>query len=199
MSFLKTVTGKLIVANFAVFVITLLFRDTIDYIALTPTEAIFKLRIWQFFTFMFVHGSIEHILLNMWGLFMFGPTIEYVMGKRKFILFYIITGISSGIFHILLTGISDTPLIGASGAIFGVMTAYGLMFPRQTIYFQMIIPMPAIVFIIIVGLLQIVFGITGLEPGVSNYGHLGGMIVGFILVKFFGFQKKKVKFFWEED
>ncbi len=198
MSLLKTVTGKLILANFIVFIINVLFRNSIDYLALTPTDALYKGMIWQFLTFMYVHAGIEHILLNMWGLFMFGPTIEYAMGKKKFFLFYTITGISSGMFHILLTGISNTPLVGASGAIFGVMTAYGLMFPRQTIYFQLIIPMPAIVFIILIGLLQIVYGITGLEPGISNYGHLGGMIIGFILVKYLGFEKRKIRFFWEQ-
>lgn len=194
---LNSVTITLIAVNLLVFILEFVYPPVINFLALTPTVALDNFMVWQFVSFMFVHAGIAHILLNMWGLFIFGPAIEKRMGKSKFLLFYLITGISSGIFHILLEGISDIPLVGASGAVFGVMTAYGLMFPRNLIFFYGFFPMPAIVFIIFIGILQVVYGIGGLDPGVANYGHLGGMLTGFILVKLFGFGRKKVYFFWE--
>ncbi len=197
MKFFRSMIFFLILANLIVFIFEYVYPPSIDSLALTPTAAINHQKYWQFISFMFVHADLTHILLNMWGLFLFGPAIEQRMGSIKFLLFYLITGISSGLFHILLEGIGDIPLVGASGAVFGVMTAYGLFFPMNIIYFQLFIPMPAIVFIIFIGVLQLIYGIGGLEPGVANYGHLGGMLVGFILVKFFGFGKRKVRYIWE--
>lgn len=197
MKFLNSVTLFLILVNVVVFVLEFIYPPIVDYFALTPTDALYNQRYWQLITFMFIHAGMTHIFLNMWGLFIFGPAIEHRMGANKFLLFYLITGVSSALFHILLEGISTVPLVGASGAVFGVMTAYGLMFPRNIIFFQLLIPMPAIVFIIFIGILQLIYGIGGLEPGVANYGHLGGMITGFLLIKFFGFGKKRIRFFWE--
>ena len=96
-------------------------------------------------------------------------------------------------------GIGMTPLVGASGAIFGVVTAYGLLFPRNVIYVYFV-PMPAIVAIGLFGFIELFTGISGAQPGVANFGHLGGMIVGFILVKFMNFGKKNDHvYFWESD
>jgi len=200
MSFWKTITGKLLIANVIVFFLTSFSDDLFDFLALTPTKAIGQGMIWQFFTFMYVHGGVEHIFLNMWGLMMFGPVIEKEMGPKRFFTYYTLCGIGSGLFHVLIEGIGSIPLVGASGAIFGIMTAFGLMFPRRIIYYQLFIPMPAIVFIGFMALLQFVYGIALSGSAVAFWGHLGGMMVGFILIKFldFGRRRRRVVYFWEE-
>ena len=100
--------------------------------------------------------------------------------------------------HVLINGIGLIPLVGASGAIFGIVTAYGILFPRNIIYVYFV-PMPAFIAIILFAVIELFSGISGAQPGIANFGHLGGMIIGFILVKFFGFGKKKENvYFWED-
>ncbi len=198
-SFWDTITAKILAINIVVFLLTSFSQSTFDLLALTPTIAVQEGMFWQFFTFMFVHANFAHIFFNMFSLLMFGPTIEERMGTKNYLIFYLLCGLGSGVFHILITGLGIIPLVGASGAIFGVVTAYGLFFPRHVIYVYFI-PMPAIVAIGLFAMIELFSGISGVQSGVANFGHLGGMIVGFILVKFFGFGKKKNHvYFWESD
>lgn len=200
MEFFKTLTSKILIANIVIFLVTL-SPALFDFMALTPAIAIGKGYIWQFFTYMYVHADINHILLNMFSLVMFGPRIEERMGKMKFFMFYTICGLGSGLLHILIDGIGMIPLVGASGAIFGVLTAYGLFYPRHIIYFNLFIPMPAIVFIGLLAAIQVFLGIFG-GGNIAFWGHLGGMIAGFILIRFFKFgvqERPKVVYFWEVE
>jgi len=201
----------LIFINIGVFFIQLLFHsvDFIEYstggiiediFALNPRTFFTRGYVWQIFTYMFLHAGPVHLFYNMFGLLVFGPKIELVMGRKKFLEYYLICGVGSALFHMLLSGINNIPMLGASGAIFGVLTAYGLMFPRDIIYVQFFFPMPAIVFVIFYGLFQFVLGIASLGKlggGVAYLGHVGGMITGFILLKLFGFSRKRVIYFWE--
>ncbi|MDI6826118.1 MAG: rhomboid family intramembrane serine protease [Candidatus Aenigmarchaeota archaeon] len=205
-------TMWLIIINFAVFFIQILFSN-IDFITTSYGDVItdiFGLNsvtlltrgyFWQIFTYMFIHANFIHIFYNMFGLLIFGPKIEFTMGKEKFLKFYLICGVGSSLFYMLITGINNIPMVGASGAIFGVLTAYGLMYPRDIIYVQFFLPMPAIVFVIFYGLIQLVAGFASLlvpqVGGVAWFGHLGGMITSFILLKFFGFGKRRIRYFWE--
>jgi len=196
--FFGTVTSKILVVNIFIFILTTFSSSIFDFLALTPTLAVNGM-VWQFFTFMYVHGGFTHIFFNMFSLLMFGPTIEEVMGSKKYFIFYTLCGIGSGIFHILISGISSISLVGASGAIFGIVTAYGLMFPKNVVYVYLV-PMPAIVAIGLFAVIELFSGISGVQTGIANFGHLGGMIVGFILVKFFNFGKKNdYVYFWENE
>ncbi|MFH8080843.1 MAG: rhomboid family intramembrane serine protease [Candidatus Aenigmatarchaeota archaeon] len=191
------VTYLILATNVLLFFLTII--PTVFYaLALTPTEAIYNGKYWQFFTFMYVHGSFEHLFLNMFSLLVFGPRIESEMGRARFFIFYTIAGMFSGIFHILINGVNSIPLIGASGAIFAILTAFGMMFPRDIIYVNLLLPVPAYIFVIIMAVLQIVYAISGVQPFISHYGHLGGMIAGFVMVKFLGFGRKRIKYFWED-
>jgi len=151
---------------------------------------------WQPLTYMFLHDPLNplHIFMNMFVLLMFGPRVELEMGSRNFLLFYLLCGIGSALFFTTITGFVNTPMIGASGAIFGVLTAFGMMFPRVTVFVMGY--MPAIFAVILFGFLELFYGISGLQPGVANFGHLGGMITAFILLKFF-FRRRKITYFWE--
>jgi len=198
-----TITLWLIVINIIVFVIELIFGNAfLKLFALTPS-LLMKGYVWQIFTYMFLHDNVDvtHIIFNMFGLLIFGPKIEMTMGSKKFLKFYLICGVGASLFYLMIMGLSgDIPMLGASGAIFGVLTAYGLMYPRDIVYVYLSIPMPAIVFIILYGGLQILLGVltfgrTG--GGIAYFGHVGGLVTAIILLKFFGYQRRKIRYFWE--
>lgn len=146
------------------------------------------------FTSIFMHGSILHLLGNMLFLWIFGNNIEDYLGKLKFIIFYLIAGIGASLVHVLFNWNSITPVIGASGAISGVMGAYLILYPRakvKTLVFLFIfvtfIDLPAYVFLIV----WFVFQFAGAE-GVAWLAHVGGFIVGIFLIKLFRDKKKPV-------
>lgn len=193
------ITLWLIGINVLVYFFQIVFGESFIFLfGLVPTLVV-KGFIWQFLTYMFLHSLADpfHLIINMFVLFMFGPYVESIMGSKRFLIFYLICGIGSSLFYMLLSGISSTPLIGASGAIFGVLTAFGILFPEATIFVMGLFPMRARIAVIFFGIVELIYGIGGFQPHIANFGHLGGMIVGFILIKFFGFGKRKVRYFWE--
>jgi membrane associated rhomboid family serine protease len=210
-----SITLWLVIINFIVFLAELLLVN-VDFIPGSPGEIVTDILglniqtlitrgyFWQIFTYMFVHAEFIHIFFNMFGLMVFGPKIEQTMGRYKFLSFYLICGVFSALFYMLITiptsGIINIPMIGASGAIFGVLAAYGLMYPRDTIYVQLFIPMPAIVFVIIYGALEVFLGVVtiGVQGGgIAHFGHVGGIIAGFLLIKYFGYGTRRIRYFWE--
>jgi membrane associated rhomboid family serine protease len=176
-----------------------------DILSLNMKTLVTRGYVWQVFTYMFVHGSFLHIFFNMFGLMIFGPKIEATMGSNRYLKYYLICGVCSSLFYMLITsitaGISGVPMLGASGAIFGVLTAYGLMYPRDTVYVQFFIPMPAIAFVIFYAIIQIVGGVASLLApaggGIAYFGHVGGMIAGFILIRYFDYGRRRIRYFWE--
>ncbi len=196
------VTISLVAANFAVFVLQALIGPLTSLIALTPTKAVSGMY-WQFFTYMFAHGSITHIGLNMLALFLFGGIMERVLGPRRFILLYFVSGIFSSLLHIALTGVSDTPMLGASGAVFAVLTAYAIKFPRNIVWVFPGIPMPAALVVVFFTIFEFASGLFGLEPGIANFGHLGGILAGALIMYYWKRTEKPssmgetVEFVWE--
>lgn len=206
-----TYTLWLIIINLAVFILQIALSafetplgDPITYFfALTPKLMFENNYYWQIFTYMFLHANFIHIFYNMFGLMIFGPKIEHTMGKKKFLKFYLICGVGSSLIYMLIqllaTGISDIPMVGASGALFGVLAAYGLMYPRDIVYVQFFLPMPAIVFVFFYGAMQVLLGIAtlGMSGGIAYFGHVGGIVTAIILMKFFGFGRRRIRYFWE--
>lgn len=195
----KNITLWLIIINVIVYIFELAFGNVfLTLFSLIPNLAL-NGYYWQFLTYMFLHspGDPMHIFLNMFALLMFGPRVELEMGTKKFLMFYLICGVGSALLFLPLSTDWNVPLLGASGAIFGVLTAFGIMFPTAIVYVMGYIPLPAIFAVVIFGFLEIFYGLTGLEPGIANFGHLGGMITALILLKFFGFQRKRIRYFWE--
>jgi membrane associated rhomboid family serine protease len=196
-------TTAVIIANIAVFILQAMFYPWFDDIfALTPNLVFQNGWFWQFFTYMFLHGGIMHITLNMFVLFMFGMVIEYTLGSKKFLYLYFISGIGSALFYIALTGASDITMLGASGAVFGVLTAYGFMFPKNIILVFPGIPVPAFMAVIGFAALELIAGVFGMEPGIANFGHFGGIITGVILMLYWkrrAFEKnpREFEYFWE--
>ena len=150
---------------------------------LVPKQIWSNLMLWQPFTYLFFHDSNPwHVLMNMFVLWMFGTELERAWGKKNFIKYYFITGIGSGIITGCFSLNSMVPLIGASGAVFGIILAYGLIFPNRTIYLWGIFPIKSIVFVIFVGALSL-FSTINSTSNVSHLTHLAGMFIGYIYLK----------------
>ena len=195
-------TVSLVVLNFAIFFMQVAIPWLTEVIELTPTLAIGGMY-WQFFTYMFAHATISHVGFNMLALFIFGGVMENVLGWKKYLTLYIISGLGSGLFHIMLTGISDIPMLGASGAVFAVLTAYAFRFPKNWIIIFPGIPVPAALMVVGFAFFEFFSGLFGLEPGIANFGHLGGIIFGLMIMYYWRYMEKKnpreqdFEFVWE--
>ena len=145
--------------------------------------------LWQLVTYGFLHDPefLPHILFNMFGLLMFGTVLERAMGRQKFLVYYLTCVIGAGVVQLVYAGTQDVmyPTVGASGGLFGILLAYGLLFPNQKIILLFPpIPVKAIYAVIFFGLLELFLAVSGLAPRIAHYAHLGGMLFGFMLLKY---------------
>jgi membrane associated rhomboid family serine protease len=142
---------------------------------------------WQVVTYSFLHGSISHLFFNMLGLWMFGSELERLWGPKRYLQFYAASVLTAALTQLLVAGMSGAiyPTLGASGGIFGLLLAFGMMFPNRTIMpLFPPIPMKAKVFVAIYGGLELLFGVTGTMQGVAHFAHLGGMLGGFLMIRY---------------
>jgi membrane associated rhomboid family serine protease len=141
---------------------------------------------WQLVTYMFLHGSFQHLFFNMFALWMFGAEIENYWGTRHFTAYYFICGIGAAVINLLATMGSPYPTVGASGAIFGVLLAFGMMFPDRYIFFYFLIPIKAKYFVAGYAFIEFISGFgsktMGSDNMVAHFAHLGGMLIGFIYI-----------------
>jgi membrane associated rhomboid family serine protease len=142
---------------------------------------------WQLVTYAFLHGGVLHLFTNMFALYMFGPDIERLVGSRRFLTYFIVCVISAAATQLL---ISPHSTVGASGGVFGLLLAFGLAFPQRRLMLLFPpIPMPAWLFVTLYGLLELYLGVSGRQPGVAHFAHLGGMIGGFALILYWRSQQ----------
>ena len=142
---------------------------------------------WQLLTYGFLHGNTTHIFFNMFGLWMFGRDLEQFMGSQRFLVYFLVCVVGAGIVQLIVAGLQGGmyPTVGASGGVFGILLAYGLTFPNRIVVpLFPPIPMRAITFVFIYGLLELYLGVSGGAPGVANFAHLGGMLFGFLLIRY---------------
>lgn len=139
--------------------------------------------LWQIVTYMFLHGGFFHILLNMFALWMFGSDLERVWGTRRFIVYYFFTGIGAGITTVLVTPHGYVPTIGASGAIYGILLAYALLFPERRVLLYFFIPIPVRVFVLIFGVIELLSAITLPGDSIAHVAHLGGLVFGWLFLR----------------
>ena len=202
---------KIIVSvNFAIYILqSFSGKEDVFFklFGLVPSSFISSLMIWQPFTYMFFHApfytsvGISHILLNMLGLWVFGRELEEAWGKNNFLRYYFITGIGSGLITFLFNMNSDAPVIGASGAVYGILLAYGISYPNRMLYIWGLIPIRSMWLVIIMGAIAF-FGLLGNTDGISHVTHISGMIIGYILLKktwrwrdiWFALRKKTIEF-----
>ena len=179
----------LIIINVAIYVLIGLFgspiRKDLLLLHLVPTTVVHNFTIWQLVTYLFLHASISHLLFNMLALWMFGVPLEQVWGTSRFLKYYFLCGIGAGIcdvaFHAAL-GNWDTNTIGSSGAIFGLLMAFGVLFPDQQILMGFLFPIKAKYMVMIYGAIELFLAFS-VNDGVSNIAHLGGMAFGYVYLK----------------
>ncbi|MGA9120682.1 MAG: rhomboid family intramembrane serine protease [Bacteroidota bacterium] len=191
-SFFPPVIKALLVSNVAIWLVLSVFLGHFtvagvpifaifsEYLALWPLGTNFWP--WQLLTYMFMHGGFWHLFFNMLALWMFGMELENTWGSRKFLIFYLICGLGAGITNLLVAPLvgQAAPTIGASGAVFGVLIAFGMLFPDRPIYLYFLLPVKAKYFIAVYIGLELFYGVTGTADGVAHFAHLGGAVVGFV-------------------
>jgi membrane associated rhomboid family serine protease len=153
-----------------------------------PFEGAPHFQLWQLVTYAFLHGNMTHLFFNMLALFMFGSDIERVWGSRRYLAYYFVCVVSAALAQLLvarIAGGAPYPTIGASGGVFGLLLAFGMMFPQRRVMLLFPpIPMPAWLLVMLYGALELLLGITGTQAGVAHFAHLGGMAGGFLMIQY---------------
>lgn len=141
--------------------------------------------IWQPVTYMFIHGDVFHVLINMFVLWMFGSEMESIWGRTQFLRYYFLTGIGSGLVWLLFNiGTPWSVLIGASGAIYGILLAFGMMFPNRTVYLYFMIPVKVKWFVLFLGIVAFISSFNN-HSNISHLTHLSGMVIGYIYLQYY--------------
>lgn len=213
-------TKHIIVINIIIMVMMFLKESfMVEHFALfVPTSPFF--RPWQFITYMFLHGGFVHIFFNMYTLFIFGTVLERVLGTKRFLIFYFVTGIGAGLLNgvvqlieiqiiqsqfadglismndagLQISALKGTPTVGASGAIYGILLGYAMLFPNSimTLLFPPV-SLKAKWFVLIFAVIELLLGVLNSGGGIAHFAHLGGMIFGFFLILYW---RKSKKLYW---
>lgn len=201
---LPPITKALLIANGLVFLLQLIVGDSAS--GAGGTLALFELwplgsgnevyggpgfLPWQLLTYGFMHGSFPHLLFNMLALLMFGAQLEHTWGERRYLTYYLVCVAGAAVCQLAVgwwamsRGEPAYPTVGASGGIFGLLLAYGLLFPNQRLMLLFPpIPMKARTMVILYGAIELLLGVTGVQPGVAHFAHLGGMLFGWLLIRY---------------
>ena len=197
-------TNIIIIANVIAFILQLIIPRFFDFFALTPVMAL-NGAYWQFITYMFLHGGFWHIFINMFILSMFGALLEKSLGTRRFLILYLGSGFFSAVFYLLLSAELFIPMVGASGAIFAVITAFAFKYPNANVLMFFLFPLKVKYAVIILGIIELFLGVLDLQMGIANFGHLGGILAGFLIMLYWrrrdqsrkAHEFRDMEFFWE--
>jgi rhomboid family protein len=182
----------LLIVNVAVFLIVNVavvsldpFRESQIFMlfGLVPALVWSNFYLWQLFTYQFLHGGLFHILFNMLALWMFGCNLEHRWGSEFFLKYYFVSVVGGGILNALLVPGQSAPSIGASAGIYGVLLAYGLIYPNQIVYFYFLFPIKMKHFVWIIGGIAFYSSITAGQSGIAHLAHLGGMLFGYLYLR----------------
>ncbi len=197
--FFPPVIKGLLISNTAIYLLTSFFgmfrygdfqlSDTItNLFALFPLHTDLygmpTFEIWQLFTYIFLHANFLHLLFNMFALWMFGMELENTWGSKKFFLYYLLCGLGAGLSNLIIGPLftQGGPTVGASGAVYGILLAFGMLFPNRPIFLYFFIPLRAKYFVMIFMAIELYAGITGTQDGIAHFAHLGGAAIGFLLL-----------------
>jgi membrane associated rhomboid family serine protease len=182
----------LLLSNVGIFILTFFaeraqLASPIRLLELIPVAVVKYFFIWQLATYLFLHGGFGHIIWNMLALWMFGADLERTWGTKRFLQFYFFCGVGAGVCVVLANYIVPwgDPLsrtIGSSGAIYGILMAYAILYPNRTIYWGLLIPIQVKYFVLIIGAIAFLSSF-GVNTGVSQFAHLGGLLFGFLYLK----------------
>ena len=195
---LPRVIKALLIANGLVFLLQQVLGDfAMAPLMLWPlgsgsdASAVSQFLPWQLLTYGFMHGSFAHLLFNMLALLMFGAPLAHTWGERRFLTFFLVCVLGAAVCQLAVgawtmsEGGDAYPTVGASGGVFGLLLAYGMLFPHQRVMLLIPpIPMKARTLVIVYGLAELMLGFTGWQPGVAHFAHLGGMLFGWLLIRY---------------
>jgi membrane associated rhomboid family serine protease len=177
----------LIIVNVGIFLVQLLDRSGLFYyLCVVPALVIRKLFLWQLVTYMFLHGGVFHIFFNMFALWMFGSDLEARLGRRRFLQLYFVSGIGAGLCHTVASWGSAIPMLGASGAVFGVLVAFAMLFPdRYITLFIFLFPVTLKAKHLVLGFaaIEVLWILSATGSGVAHVAHVGGLIFGYLFMK----------------
>lgn len=171
--------------NILVFFLVSRSPNFVSYLSLNVRNVIYSHAYWQFFTYMFVHGSFSHILCNMLGLLFFGITVERAIGSKEFVLLYCLSGLVCGLFSFVIyyfTGAYMVFLMGASGAVYAVLLTYAVIFPKAQIFIWGVLPIPAPILVLVYTIIEIVSQLFNLRSGVAHMTHLIGFAFAWLYI-----------------
>ena len=175
------VTRTILIVTVVAYLLQSVADSQLLQFALWPLGPLF--RPWQLVSYAFLHGSVTHLFFNMFALYMFGSELERYWGARRYVFLYLSSIVFAAIAQLIVAGMSGGlyPTVGASGGVFGLLLAYAVLFPRRRLMLIFPpIPMPAWLFVTLYGVIELTMGLTGAQPGVAHFAHIGGMLGGFL-------------------
>lgn len=182
---MKRVVQTLMIVNIFIFALEVVYGDAfVERFALWPLQHGFAW--WQLFTSAFLHADPMHLLVNMFGLWMFGRDVERALGSRYFVQLYFLSALTAALAQLVVTALlqQTAPTLGASGAVFGILGAFALLYPKRIIVLLIPpIPLPAPIFVFCYAAIELAMGVLGTQAGVAHFAHLGGLAGGLWLVR----------------
>jgi len=173
-------------------------RSFFDLFGLVPLHVVRDRWVWQPVTYLFIHGGLMHLLFNLFALWMFGMPVESQWGEREFLKFFLICGLGAAAASVALAPHSMVPVIGASGPVYGLLVAFAMLYPDAVVYLYFLIPVKAAHMAILFGLIEFFAGTTGATPGVARFAHLGGMVTGYVYIRWWWIFKVKALGLWRQ-
>jgi membrane associated rhomboid family serine protease len=195
-----TPTNKaIILATVGVYILQLLLGNKLLLFALWPPQS-GLFRPWQLLSYGFMHDAYGpyrflHIFFNMFAVFMFGSAVEQLFGPRRYLVYYLVCMVGAALMHLIVVSAANlppAPVLGASGAVFGLLLAYGMAYPRrELIIFPIPVPIQAWLAVTLYGAMELFLGVTRTASGVAHFAHLGGMATGFVLIRYWQAQRRR--------
>jgi rhomboid family protein len=182
---LPKATKALIYICSGVFLLEFFLKDSlVYYFGLIPLKVIDSFWLWQIVTYIFLHGGFWHFFFNILMLWIFGRIIESALGTKEFLFYFFMCGIGAGIISILFSFGSARPIIGASGAIYGLMLAFAMLYPKQIVYLYFVLPVKAWQMVAILVVMELTMSFSTTNSNIANVAHLGGMFIGYLYFRF---------------
>lgn len=183
---LPKITKRLIIIIIAVYAASFILPHKFFFVfGLIPHKVIHKFWLWQFLTYIFLHDGFLHLLVNVFMLWMFGRIIEPLWGGKKFLFYFLLTGAGAGVFNVIFDYGIRIPIIGASGAIFGLIAAFAIIMPNATVNLYFLFPVKAKYMALFLAVLEFAASFDASRKLVANLAHLGGMVTGFVYLKIY--------------
>jgi membrane associated rhomboid family serine protease len=186
----------LMIANVVGFLAGMIVPDLHNLFGLVPQQTLFHRWIWQPVTYLFLHGNLWHLIFNLFALWMFGMPVESQWGERDFLKYYFLCGLGAAAAHLALAPHSAIPVIGASGSVYGLLVAFAMLYPDAVVYLYFLIPIKAAHMALLFGAIEFFAGATGSTPGVARFAHLGGMLTGYLYIRWWWVAKIQLKALW---